>query len=100
MGRAPVQGGAQLGLIRFVNRDGVAVGPAPGCTSSYIFNYYGSGGPAVDPACHPGATAVQSYHHSHYGKDRIGFTLDEEWAKLGHPVQNVTREHGLTPLPR
>ena len=20
--------------------------------------------------------------------------------KLGHPVQNVTREHGLTPLPR
>ena len=79
MGRAPVQGGAQLGLIRFVNRDGVAVGPAAGCTSSYIFNYYGSGGPAVDPACHPGATAVQSYRHSHYGKDRIGVTLDEEW---------------------
>ena len=21
-------------------------------------------------------------------------------AKLGHPVQNITREHGLTPLPR
>ena len=21
-------------------------------------------------------------------------------AKLAHPVQNVTREHGLTPLPR
>ena len=21
-------------------------------------------------------------------------------AKLGHPLQNVTREHGLTPLPR
>ncbi|MCY4635424.1 MAG: TonB-dependent receptor, partial [Acidobacteria bacterium] len=48
-------------------------------TSSYIFNYYGSGGPAVDPACHPGATAVQSYRHSHYGKDRAGVTLDEEW---------------------
>ncbi len=79
MGRAAVQGGAQLGLIRFVNRDGAAVGPTPGCTSSYIFNYYGSGGPAVDPACHPGATAVQSYRHSHYGKDRIGVTLDEEW---------------------
>ena len=79
MGRTPVQGGAQLGLIRFVNQDGVAVGPTPGCTSSYIFNYYGSGGPAVDPACHPGATAVQSYRHSHYGKDRVGVTLDEEW---------------------
>ena len=79
MGLAPVRGGAQLGLIRFVNRDGVAVGPAPGCTSSYIFNYYGAGGPAVDPACHPDATAVQSYRHSHYGKDRFGVTLDEEW---------------------
>ena len=84
MGLPAVRGGSQLGLIRFVNRDGAAVGPEPGCTSSYIFNYYGSGGPAVDPACHPGATAVQSYRHSHYGKDRFGVTLDEEWfATLG-----------------
>ena len=79
LGRPPVQGGTQLGLIRFVNRDGVAVGPVAGCTSSYIYNYYGSGGPEVDPACHPDATAVQSYRHSHYGKDRVGVTLDEEW---------------------
>ncbi len=78
-GGTPVQGGAQLGLIRFVDRDGVAAGPKPGCTSSYIFNYYGSGGPEVDPACHTDATAVQSFRHSHYGKDRIGVTLDEEW---------------------
>ena len=83
-GNPPVRGGSQLGVIRFVDADGVAVGPTPGCTSSYIFNYYGSGGPAVDPACHPGATAVQSYRHSHYGKDRFGLTLDEEWsATLG-----------------
>ena len=79
LGGTPVRGGSQLGLIRFVSPDGAAVGPTPGCTSTYIFNYYGSGGPAVDPACHPGATAVQSYRHSHYGKDRVGFTLDEEW---------------------
>ena len=79
LGGTPVQGGTQLGLIRFVSPDGVAVGPTPGCTSSYLSNYYGSGGPGVDPACHPGATAVQSYRHSHYGKDRVGVTLDEEW---------------------
>ena len=79
MGGTPVRGGSQLGLIRFVSPDGAAVGPTTGCISSYIFNYYGSGGPAVDPACHPGATAVQSYRHSHYGKDRFGVTLDEEW---------------------
>ena len=78
-GLDPVQGGDQLGLIRFVDRVGAAVGPEPGCTSSYIHNYYGSGGPEVDPACHPEATAVQSYRHSHYGKDRFGVTLDEEW---------------------
>ncbi len=79
MALPPVLGGSQLGLIRFVDRNGAAVGPEPGCTSSYLFNYYGAGGPEVDPACHPGATAVQSYRHSHYGKDRFGVTLDEEW---------------------
>ena len=79
-GRPPVRGGTQLGVVRFVDRNGVAVGPTPGCTSSYIFNYYGAGGPEVDPACHPGATAVQSYRHSHYGKDRVGVTLDGEWS--------------------
>ncbi len=81
-GHAPVQGGSQLGVIRFVDANGVAVGPVPGCTSSYIFNYYGSGGPEVDPACHPGATAVQSYRHSHYGKNRLGVNIDGEWSVL------------------
>ena len=79
-GRQPVRGGGQLGVVRFVDSNGVAVAPTPGCMSSYIFNYYGSGGPAVDPACHPGATAVQSYRHSHYGKDRLGVTLDWDWS--------------------
>ena len=100
MGRTPVQGGAQLGLIRFVNPEGVAVGPAAGCTSSYRFNYYGSGGPAVDPACHPDATAVQPYRHSHYGKDRVGVTLDEEWftpvGAAGSTLRAGSRG-GLTP---
>ena len=78
----PIRGGEQIGLIRFVDRDGSAVPPKPGCTSSYIFNYYGASGPEVDPACHPGATAVQSYRHSHYGKDRVGVSVEEEWLTL------------------
>ena len=87
---AEVRGGSQLGLIRFVNPDGVAVGPVAGCASSYIFNYYGSGGPEVDPACHPGATAVQSYRESHYGKDRLGVTLDEAWfTTIGEAGSNL-----------
>ena len=43
-GLAPVRGGSQLGVIRFVDGNGAAVGPVAGCTSSFIFNYYGSGG--------------------------------------------------------
>ena len=42
-------------------------------------------GPEVDPACHPGATAVQSYRHSHYGKDRTGASIDAEWSAMFGP---------------
>ena len=91
MGGPPVRGGAILGQFRFVNQDLAAVGPQPGCTSSYLFNYYGAGGPEVDPACHPGATAVQSFRHSHYGKDRLGFTLDETWTGAIGAAGNALR---------
>ena len=74
-----VRGGPNLGSIYFVDGNLAAVGPAPGCESSYRLHYYGAGGPHVEPACHAGATAVQSLRHSHYGKDRFGMTLDEEW---------------------
>lgn len=87
----PVQGGSQRGLIHFVDGNGISVSPETGCTSSYIFNYYGAGGPEVDPACHPGATAVQSYRHSHYGKNRIGVSVDEEWLVLLGPAANSLR---------
>ena len=62
-----------------MDADLASVGPVAGCDSSYRSHYYGAGGPHVDPACHPGATGVQSLRHSHYGKDRFGLTLDEEW---------------------
>lgn len=79
LGGPEVRAGEQLGLIRFVDHNGVAVGPVEGCEPSYIFNYYGAGGAEVDPACHPGATAVQSFRHSHYGKDRYGAGVDGRW---------------------
>ena len=78
-------------MIRFVDQNGITVSPEAGCTSSYIFNYYGGGGAEVDPACHPGATAVQSYRHSHYGKSRIGVTVDEQWFALFGSVANSLR---------
>ena len=38
-----------------------------------------------------GATAVQSYRHSHYGKDRFGVTLDEEWLATMGPAGSALR---------
>ncbi len=90
-GGPPIRGGQQLGRIHFIDQNGTAVSPEPGCTSSYIFNYYGAGGPEVDPACHRGATAVQSYRHSHYGKDRIGVSIAKEWFALFGEVGSSLR---------
>ena len=73
------RGGAPLGQVYFVNADGVPLEPRPGCVSSLHFPY-GGAGPEFDPACYPaGAVPVQSYRHSHYGKERVGLTLDGDW---------------------
>ena len=76
---ATVRGGDPLGQLHFAGPDGVRLAPAPGCVSSLLFPY-GGAGPEHDPACHPArAVPLQSFRHSHYGKDRWGLTLDEEW---------------------
>ncbi len=73
------EGGAPLGQIRFVDPHGVPLAPRPGCVSSIQFPY-GGAGPEFDPACHPAnAIPVQSYRHSHYGKERLGLVLDGDW---------------------
>ncbi len=83
-GSPQARGGAILGLIRFVDGDGRALAPAPGCVSSITFPY-GGAGPEYDPACYPaGAIPVQSYRHTHYEKERRGATVDFVWdAELG-----------------
>ena len=76
---ATVRGGDPLGQLHFASPDGVRLAPASGCVSSILFPY-GGAGPEHDAACHPAhAVPLQSYRHSHYGKDRWGLTLDEEW---------------------
>ena len=74
-----VLGGGPLGRLHYVGPDGAALAPRPGCVSSITFPY-GGAGPEHDPACYPaGAIPVQSYRHSHYGKERLGLTADQEW---------------------
>ena len=73
------RGGAPLGQVTFVDAAGVPLTPRPGCVSTLDFPY-GGAGPEFDPACHPAdAIPVQSYRHSHYGKERVGLTLEGDW---------------------
>ncbi len=68
-----------LGIIQFVDANGVALAPIDGCVSSITFPY-GGAGPEYDPACHAsGAIPVGSYRHTHYHKERFGLTGDIEW---------------------
>jgi iron complex outermembrane receptor protein len=79
-GNLPVIGGAPLGNIYFVDSSGVALSPDPNCVSSITFPY-GGAGPASDPLCYgSGAVPVQSFRHTHYERDRTGFTADFDWS--------------------
>jgi iron complex outermembrane receptor protein len=74
-----VLGGSALGTIFFVDGNGVALSPEAGCVSSITFPYGGAGA-VYDPACYPAnAIPVQSYRHTHYQKERFGFTADLSW---------------------
>ena len=88
----PVEGGAPLGQLFFVDANGVALSPIPGCVSTLTFPYGGTSNPSYDPSCYaPGAVAVQSYRHTHYRKERYGVTADVNWeADLG-AIENQLR---------
>jgi outer membrane receptor for Fe3+-dicitrate len=78
-GNLPVLGGSGIGAIYFVDNQGRSLSPAAGCESSITFPY-GGAGPQSDPLCYgAGAIPVQSYRHTHYGRDRSGFTADFDW---------------------
>ncbi|MCB1646939.1 MAG: TonB-dependent receptor [Pseudomonadales bacterium] len=86
-----VLGGSPLGRIYFVDASGHALTPTSGCVSSITFPY-GGAGPEYDPACYPaGAIPVQSYRHTHYEKQRTGFTGDIEFTSMIGDMQNTVR---------
>ncbi len=91
-GNGTVFGGDALGRIYFIGTDGAATSPIDGCVSTITFPY-GGAGPEYDPTCYAaGALGVQSYRHTHYEKDRYGFTTDLEWsASFGGNIDNTLR---------
>ena len=90
-GNGTVNGGSALGRIFFVNAAGVALSPIAGCVSSITFPYGGAGA-EFDPACYEaGAIGAQSYRHTHYKKDRYGFTGDIAWNASFGSADNTLR---------
>ncbi|MCB2074141.1 MAG: TonB-dependent receptor [Novosphingobium sp.] len=88
---ARTEGGSPLGRIYFFDANGVALSPDPACVSSITFPY-GGAGPEYDPACYPaGAVGAQSYRHTHYGKERLGFTTDFSWETDFGGFENMLR---------
>jgi len=92
VGGPTIRGGIPRGFVYFVDPEGIALAPAPGCVSSLTFPY-GGAGPEADPACHDAnARAVQSYRHTHYGKARRGAVVDVEWrTRLPNGMRNLVR---------
>lgn len=76
-----VKSSSSIGKIRFVDANGVALSPTPGCVSTITFPYDGDGARS-DPDCYvAGAIPVGSYRSTNYGKERYGFTGDVELAR-------------------
>lgn len=90
-GAPQVNGGGILGQTFFVDGNGNALSPEPGCVSSITFPY-GGAGPEYDPACYAaGAIPVQSYRHTHYEKQRGGLTADLDWMTTFGDLENTLR---------
>ena len=86
-----IRGGGLLGRIFFVDGNGLRLDPIAGCESTLTFPY-GGAGPQSDPVCHAGnAIGVQSYRHTHYGKERTGFTADFDWTVELDGMVNLVR---------
>ncbi|AIT82261.1 TonB-dependent receptor domain-containing protein [Novosphingobium pentaromativorans] len=91
-GIGTVNGGSPLGTIYFVDANGVSLTPTAGCTGSLTYPYRGTTDASYDPACYPaGAIGAQSYRHTHYRKDRLGFTGDAAWKWQLGTLENTLR---------
>lgn len=91
LGGSTTFGGPITGAIFFVDTAGNALAPRTDCVSSITFPYGGAGS-EYDPACYSSdAIAVQSYRHTHYQKDRLGFTGDLAYQMNFGEIDNELR---------
>ncbi len=90
-GTTTVKGGSALGYIYYTDANKVALTANSSCTGTLTYPYGGTTDGSYDPSCYAsGAVGAMSYRHTHYRKDRLGFTGDATWR-----VQLGTLENSL-----
>lgn len=69
----------------FTDQDGTPLTPAEGCTANFAWPW--NSGPGLHPACYPtDAVPVMSYRHTHYAKERTGFTSKFQTSIGNHDI--------------
>ena len=79
------KGGTIAGSYGFTDQNGTPLAPAEGCTTNYTWPW--NSGPGLHPACYPDdAIPVMSYRHTHYRKERTGFTAKAQTIIGSHDI--------------
>ena len=72
-GNPTTEGGSSAYSYGFTDANGTPLTPNADCTASLSWPW--ASGPGLNPACYPAdALPVMSYRHTHYEKERFGFT--------------------------
>lgn len=73
------EGGTIANSYGFTDQNGTPLAPNADCTQSFTWPW--NSGPGLHPACYGNdAVPVMSYRHTHYEKDRLGFTANGQWS--------------------
>lgn len=84
-GNPTSKGGTVSGNYGFTDQMGNPLTPSEGCTASFSWPW--SSGPALHPACYANdAIPVMSFRHTHYAKERTGFTAKAETTWGAHDL--------------
>ncbi len=79
------QGGTIAGSYGFTDQNGTPLAPADGCTANFTWPW--NSGPGLHPSCYADdAIPVMSYRHTHYQKERRGFTAKGQTTFGNHDI--------------
>ncbi|MFD2167092.1 TonB-dependent receptor domain-containing protein [Thalassotalea euphylliae] len=79
------QGGSIAARYGFTDQAGNPLAPAEDCTANFTWPW--NSGPGLHPSCYPDdAIPVMSYRHTHYEKNRTGFTARGETTFGAHDI--------------